>query len=405
MQRPLLQEKEQEESPQINFFRYIISSLLEETFGIRLDDLEGIVLGGRDLMLTLLVAHACIFYLSIRPSSSFFINFFTSACIINGTVIYSTFIREKNQDENMAASKTSTTALDLNRYQHRHRQDQIMPIDAPKSKINLHWLEDVPFSDDDLHSLESLQPESTLAERKRFLKARKNVVKAASAQLGTYLEWRETNRIEEFFSSTFTNDEADWANAARGAMEITNSSGGHIHQGKLLPRIVSVFEDEQTDLVVCNNGARVVHVLPCQLDSTLAAPSTYALAVAMYLDRKLDRKFTEKVTVVIDIRSGTGWSNPSSVAIVPFIKLVVGLLNTYFPERLSRCILYPLPYTATLLFNQAKNYLDPDTAAKIQVCSGAGSTNSPIPKEVFSFIDKPAMSYMEERRKSFFVTT
>ncbi|CAJ1945045.1 unnamed protein product [Cylindrotheca closterium] len=122
----------------------------------------------------------------------------------------------------------------------------------------------------------------------------------------------------------------------------------------------------------------------------------------MYLDRKLDRSCTEKVTVVIDIRAGQGWSNPSSVSIVPFIKLVVGLLNTYFPERLSRCILYPLPFTATLLFNKAKDYLDPDTAAKIQVCSGAGSVQSPVPEKVCEFIGPKAIECMEDRRRGLF---
>merc|ERR1712032_954479 len=117
--------------------------------------------------------------------------------------------------------------------------------------------------------------------------------------------------------------------------------------------------------------------------------------MGMYLDRKLDRNNTEKVTVVIDIRSGTGWPNPSAVSIVPFIKLVVGLLNTYFPERLNRCILYPLPYTATMLFNTAKSYLDPDTATKIQVCSGSGSIKSPVPDKVSKFIDEEAIAVME----------
>lgn len=392
--RTAARQRPQDKKAETNFIQYIVSSLIEEVFGFRVNISDDLFLEGQDLLLVFGIAHACFFYLSLL-SKSFFFNFCTIVCVFNTTAFYCILHRRRAKE---ADDHNDTNELSLD----TRAAEQVMPIAGPRSKINLNWLENETFSDDNLQALQALQPESTLAERKRFLKARKSVVKAASAQLGTYLEWRDNNRLEEFFPSTFTTDEADWHNAARGAMEISNSSGQHVHQGKLLPRLVSVFEDEQTDLVVCNKGARVVHVLPCQLDSTLASPSTYALAVAMYLDRKLDRNYTEKVTVVIDIRSGTGWSNPSSVAIVPFIKLVVGLLNTYFPERLSRCILFPLPYTAALLFNQAKNYLDPDTAAKIQVCSGAGSTNSPIPTQVFSFIDKEAMSYMEERRKSFF---
>uniref|UniRef100_A0A7S2A240 CRAL-TRIO domain-containing protein n=2 Tax=Ditylum brightwellii TaxID=49249 RepID=A0A7S2A240_9STRA len=280
------------------------------------------------------------------------------------------------------------------------KQVMPLPIESPDSMHKLEWLDDVLFDNTDLQKLETLQPESTLGERRRFLKARKHCVKAASAQLGTYLQWRDDNRLEEFFPSTFTTDVGDWMSAARGALEIANESGHHVNPPKL-PRLVSVFEGK--DFVVCKNGARVIHVLPCQLDSNLAAPSTYALAVAMYLDRKLDRNCTEKVTVVIDIRFGKGWTNPSSVSIVPFIKLVVGLLNTYFPERLSRCILFPLPRAATMLFNTAKSYLDPDTAAKIQVCSGAGSIDAPVPDKVSNFIDRHAIDIMEQRRKSFFL--
>jgi hypothetical protein len=379
-------------------------------------ELEGKILQGWDLISVLLVIHLIIFYLAFFPSESSVNNFINTAFVVNMTVVYclthgNKHIKIVQSDGTTAMSSQEATAKagaesELNpedntaSTEEEEEPQMLLPIE-PQSKIKLEWLEDITFAEKDLEELEQLQPESSHAERRRFLKARKHCVKAASAQLGQYLEWRDTNRIDQFFPSTFTTDEDDWASAARGAMEISNTSGKHVH-GKLLPRVISVFEDDQTDIVVCKNGARVVNVLPGMLDSSLASNSTYALAVAMYLDRKLDRSFTEKVTVVIDIRSGTGWCNPSSVSIVPFIKLVVGLLNTYFPERLSRCILYPLPYTATLLFNKAKDYLDPDTAAKIQVCSGAGSTASPVPEKAFEFIGDQAMDHMEARRRSFF---
>jgi hypothetical protein len=315
----------------------------------------------------------------------------------------------------------------------------------PEKNIQLEWLADVHYSDSDLQSLLELQPESTLAERRRFLKARKGVIKAASAQLGSYLQWRSKNKIDEFFPSTnnFTTDEEDWALAARGAMEIANTKHSPARNVPL-PRIVSVYGGND-GLVLCRNGARIVHVLPSQLDTTIAPATTYALALAMYLERKIDRNHTEKVTVVIDIRSGRGWPNPSSVSLVPFIKLVVGSLNSYFPERLSRCILFPLPMTATVIFNKAKGtmtdvlfcidlncsvwhgipgcqrnssvlvlnhssssayytiaYLDPDTATKIQVCSGAGSVSSAVPSKVKNFIDETSIEKMEKRRIAFF---
>eukprot|EP00957_Ditylum_brightwellii_P168466 12823523-Ditylum_brightwellii.AAC.1 len=107
------------------------------------------------------------------------------------------------------------------------KQVMPLPIESPDSMHKLEWLDDVLFDNTDLQKLETLQPESTLGERRRFLKARKHCVKAASAQLGTYLQWRDDNRLEEFFPSTFTTDVGDWMSAARGALEIANESGHH----------------------------------------------------------------------------------------------------------------------------------------------------------------------------------
>jgi len=58
--------------------------------------------------------------------------------------------------------------------------------------------------------------------------------------------------------------------------------------------------------------------------------------------------------------------------------------------------------TATVIFNKAKAYLDPDTATKIQVCSGAGSVGSAVPSKIKKFIDEQAINKMEQRRIAFF---
>jgi hypothetical protein len=47
-------------------------------------------------------------------------------------------------------------------------------------------------------------------------------------------------------------------------------------------------------------------------------------------------------------------------------------------------------------------YLDPDTATKIQVCSGAGSVGSAVPSKVKTFIDAKSIDVMERRRIAFF---
>ena len=381
-------------------------------------------LQGPNLFIVLFVLNINSLYLSLTTATSSYISFCNTIFVINMTFYICLTTRGKatkptptddecskmNQMSIVTEPESDEEDEDVVTVQRKSRQQQELLLEAATrtrksmvSAVRLEWLDGIKFDEGQLHELEQLQPTSTLAERRRFMKARKFCVKAASSQLGTYLKWRQDNRIDDFFPSTsfFSDDIDDWSSAARGALEITNQSGNRLRVTSL-PRLVSVYQGD-TDVVCCKNGARVVHVLPGQLDSALAESSTYALAVAMYLDRKLSREHTEKVTVVIDIRHGTGWKNPSSVSIVPFIKLVVGLLNTYFPERLSRCILFPLPRTATMLFNTAKTYLDPDTAAKIQVCSGGGSIKSQVPTKVYDFIDQKAVDVMERRRKSFFI--
>jgi hypothetical protein len=111
----------------------------------------------------------------------------------------------------------------------------------------------------------------------------------------------------------------------------------------------------------------------------------------------------EKITVVLDVRAGTGWANPSPLSLVPFIQIVASLLNSHFPERLSKLVLFPLPWAATFVFNTVKKLLDQDTASKIEVCPGPGNSDSPVPDEVGLFLDDFAIHTMEKRRVSFFV--
>lgn len=76
---------------------------------------------------------------------------------------------------------------------------------------------------------------------------------------------------------------------------------------------------------------------------------TYGLCIAFYLDKQLSRTSMETITVCIDVRAGHGWPNPPARSIVPFIKTMISMLDAKFPGRLSKSILYPLPFAATAL--------------------------------------------------------
>jgi hypothetical protein len=97
------------------------------------------------------------------------------------------------------------------------------------------------------------------------------------------------------------------------------------------------------------------------------------------LDRKAQREAAEKITLLMDLRPGKGWRNISAIRLIPFIKDIVSLLLTMFPERLEKTILFPLPFALTWVFGAVKAVIDPVTAEKIQVLSGAANVDSPLP--------------------------
>jgi hypothetical protein len=152
-----------------------------------------------------------------------------------------------------------------------------------------------------------------------------------------------------------------------------------------------------------NDRTRIIHVLPAQLDPKLAAPATYALAVTIFLELALDKSSMENITVVLDVRAGTGWANLSPFLLLPFIKIVALILNTHFPERLAKLVLFPLPRAATFLFNTAKMCLDQDAAYNIEVCPGPSNNDSPVPAQVQLFFQEDAIQTMEQRRLLLFL--
>lgn len=259
--------------------------------------------------------------------------------------------------------------------------------------------------------LRQRHPEATTAEIHRFLTARDDNVEAGSQLLANYLAWRSEVSLDTVFPAEQSEDDYDdWKLATAGALQhyASSSSGSTADTSAILPRLVSCYSEEGDDdnlcVVVARDGTRVMHVIPGILDLQRASASVYALAVAMYLDRKLSRHSVGKITVAVDVRSGVGWANVAAMDLFPFLKEVAGLLNDYFPERCSRCIIFPLPRAFTLVLRGAKAFLDPDTAKKVEACAGPTNHDSPIPASLGEYFDEAAIEAMEERRVSLFVT-
>ena len=155
----------------------------------------------------------------------------------------------------------------------------------------------------------------------------------------------------------------------------------------------------------CKDGSRIFQLVPARLDLTLASAQVYALASALYLDRRLSRHTTEKISLICDVRGGNGWANPTPWSLLPFIRATSSLLGQHFPERLKRFVLFPMPSSAVWIWSTAKKFVDVDTASKVVVVGlvgASGNANDTVNDELDEFITKKDLGILEERRRSFF---
>ena len=151
----------------------------------------------------------------------------------------------------------------------------------------------------------------------------------------------------------------------------------------------------------CKDGTRILQILLSHLDLSIASAYTYSLAFALYIDRRMSRLTTEKISVFCDVRGGRGFANPTPWSLLPFVQSTASLLGSHYPELLERVVLYPMPTTAIWVWNVAKKCLDPNTASKVSVIgSGEGSDST---KLLLQFIDEDHLAKLEMRRLSFFV--
>ena len=113
---------------------------------------------------------------------------------------------------------------------------------------------------------------------------------------------------------------------------------------------------------------RILYVLPAGLDLNVALRPTggskhsdvldlYTDALALYLYRTLvtlNGDDSEKVTIVLDVRSGGPlWPNPSVFSLLSLIRHVSAVLPRYLPDRVHQVLVTPLPGWACQVFSHA----------------------------------------------------
>lgn len=264
-------------------------------------------------------------------------------------------------------------------------------------------LDEESISTDD--ALATACPAATVAERKRFLTARQGNVAAATKTLTNYLQWHQKHvdvavKYKIVRPTTNDNDLNIWTEACQMAMKACGETGDNA-----LPRVIRTHlqKDGQGKPLVDKSGYRIIQIIPAQMDITLAKSSTYALAVALYLNLQLDREADERIVVCMDVRAGQGWPNTHAVRLVPFMQQTTTLLLSLFPERLHKCLLYPVPSSFMWVWNTISKAVDPLTREKIRLMSGPNKIASPPPfEQMYEHMDMDAAQHLEDARLAAF---
>lgn len=254
-----------------------------------------------------------------------------------------------------------------------------------------------------LASLSEACPSSTAAERKRFLVAREGNLKGATNTLQHFLAWHQKHvkvAQEHGLKRLVTEDEDldIWNEACQIALKASGEA-----TSLALPRVIRTHRGEKGKTVADLSGHRLFQIIPAQMDVSIASGSTYALAVAIYLNNSLDREGEEKIVVCMDVRAGRGWPNTHVMRLIPFMQQTTTLLLSLFPERLHRCYVYPVPPSFLWIWNAISKVVDPLTRDKICLMTGPNRIESPPPfEQMYQHLPKSAAHHLEDTRLASF---
>lgn len=273
-------------------------------------------------------------------------------------------------------------------------------------------------SQDSNKILEKNCPLSTDSERQRFLKLCNGDREKATQRLRKYLDWRALHakalgrggKEEE----TEKDDKAEWENAYHAALDSLHLDGTqkrrrtkhrNAQTAICIPQIIMLHQDKETgDPVMERDGRLLFHVLPAQIDKKLTSSGIYELTIALYLESKFDRDSLCQGTLLLDVRPGVGFPNAPALMLMPFIQSITKYLNQRFPERLYRCILFPLPRPALWLWHMASALIDDSVVERIKLIAGSEAIDAPPPNEdLAEYIDESILEQCESARLAAFV--
>lgn len=252
-----------------------------------------------------------------------------------------------------------------------------------------------------LKYIETAVPESTYAERQRFLVDCGGNHNAAIEKLVKYMKWRNDycddalrDKLDSWTYATQMLQKSIVKHSLQNCDGTTHTSSSSSSKIKL-PCIVYVHENFQS-------MTRYVQHLPARIDTKIAKPSTYALALAIFLEHLFDRNSIEKITLVIDVRAGQGWANILAIHLIPFMQMSCKLLCDLHPERLESCILFPMPKVTNVIWKAVKPFLHKDTRKKVVLVNGPAGIDDPVPKKLRQIVDEEIIRQLEDKRRSCF---
>jgi hypothetical protein len=230
-------------------------------------------------------------------------------------------------------------------------------------------------------------PNSTPEERQRFVSSALGNTTNAIKKLKYYLDWRNKYCKEES-----TDTDMMWVWSCQRAIQLSNDETASIDTK--LPCVLFIH-----DYIDANSTTkRCAQVLPARVDTNLANATTYALALAIYLDQTLNRNSFEKLTLAVDVRAGKGWANISAFKLLPFIQGVTKLLIDLHPERLERCIIFPVPGIAVGIWRAVKPFLDKETSGRVFIVAGPAGLEDELPKKVPDVLGSELVEKSEKTR-------
>lgn len=217
------------------------------------------------------------------------------------------------------------------------------------------------------------------------------------------IDFSDSSNSEQYNAEPANNnDTTDKGSITDTGEEITSGGSEKVEQ---IRQVVFCHRKDGT-AITDRKGTKILCVLPAMIDKKQVPAETYGIALSFYFDQMFDRKSEEKVTVLLDVRSGQGWPNVLAIYMINYVRKLAKILQSHLPDRLEQMIVYPVPRAALGVWAAMKWAFHTNVMDKIVLCPGPADTDSPLPKPYLKdYVDDTILDFTEEQRTGRFDLT